>query len=180
MPTKLATSFVALASFAFAATAETTTTTAVGTSHHYDYHYDPHHDYDHWDNWDHHWDSYNNYDWQADNHHGYNYDSHDDWHMEIPYERTPIFGFKIAPAGNVKSKTCATNTNNCERGNRKLWAVHNFIMWFLWVALMALIVCSVRYFRHYWRKLIYVHVVAGLLIFFGMTAAVAMAWVRNA
>lgn len=94
--------------------------------------------------------------------------------------RTPIFGLTlIEKAGNAKGKTCATNTNNCTRGNRVLWAVHNFIMWFLWVAVMATIVCTVRYFRHYWRKLIFVHIFFGLLVFFGMTAAVTLAYVRN-
>lgn len=98
--------------------------------------------------------------------------------MEVP--RTPIFGLSlIEPGFNARNKTCPTKTNECKnRGERKLWAIHNFMMWFLWVALMATIICSVRYFRHYWRKLIYVHVIAGIVIFFAMTAAVIMAWVR--
>ena len=51
-------------------------------------------------------------------------------------------------------------------------------MWFLWVVLMATIICSVRYFRHYWRKLIYVHVFAGIAVFFAITTAALMAWIR--
>lgn len=81
--------------------------------------------------------------------------------------------------GPARQETCATNTNLCPRGNRKLWAVHNFIMWLCWVVFMCIIVSSARYFRHYWRRSIYIHITIGMTIFVLMTAAVFMAWSRN-
>ena len=44
---------------------------------------------------------------------------------------------------------------------------------------MCLIVCSARYFRHYWRRSIYIHATVGILIFVISTVAVFMAWSRN-
>lgn len=85
----------------------------------------------------------------------------------------------MMPVGNIKNNTCATNTNLCPRGNRKLWAVHNFLMWLSWVVLMCLIVCSARYFRHYWKRSIYIHATLGIVIFVVTTTAAMMAWTRN-
>lgn len=75
--------------------------------------------------------------------------------------------------------TCATRNNNCTRGDRTLWAVHNFIMWFAWVALMCVIICSARYFRHYWRKSIYIHATIGIVVFVISIVGPLMAWFRN-
>ena len=44
---------------------------------------------------------------------------------------------------------------------------------------MCTIVCSARYFRHYWRRSIYVHVTVGIVVFVVTTVAVLMAWFRN-
>ena len=90
-----------------------------------------------------------------------------------------IRNFSMAPIGNAKMETCATNTNLCPRGSRQLWAVHNFMMWICWVAFMCLIVCSARYFRHYWKRSIYIHATVGILIFVVTTVGVLMAWSRN-
>jgi len=60
-----------------------------------------------------------------------------------------------------------------------LWAVHNFMMWLGWVALMCVILCSARYFRHYWRKSIYIHTIFGAVVALLTIAGVMMAWVRN-
>lgn len=87
--------------------------------------------------------------------------------------------FKIDPIGMAKNNSCATNTNFCPRGNRKLWAVHNFIMWLAWVIFTAMILSSARYFRHYWRRSIYIHATLGILVFLITTAGVLMAWSRN-
>jgi len=84
------------------------------------------------------------------------------------------------PIGNAMQKTCATNTNMCPRGSRTLWAIHNFMMWIAWVVFMCLIVCSARYFRHYWKRSIYIHATVGILIFVLTTVGVTMAWSRNA
>jgi Cytochrome b5-like Heme/Steroid binding domain len=51
-------------------------------------------------------------------------------------------------------------------------------MWFMWVALMMTIVVTVRYYKHYWRRLIWVHVITGTLIMLVTTAAALMAWIR--
>ena len=80
---------------------------------------------------------------------------------------------------NVRFESCATNTNMCPRGDRKLWAVHNFMMWWCWVFAMAITICSARYFRHYWRKSIYIHTIFGGVILVVTATAVAMAWHRN-
>jgi hypothetical protein len=85
----------------------------------------------------------------------------------------------MIPMGNAIKETCATNTNMCPRGNRVLWAIHNFMMWLGWVAFMCVIVCSARYFRHYWRKSIYIHTIFGGVVINLTVAAVIMAWVRN-
>jgi len=85
----------------------------------------------------------------------------------------------MAPIGKVSNNSCATRTDLCPRGNRKLWAVHNFLMWLCWVVLMCFIVCSARYFRHYWRKSIYIHATFGIIIFIVTTVGVLMAWTRN-
>ena len=90
-----------------------------------------------------------------------------------------IRNFSMAPAGYAKMETCATNTSMCPRGSRQLWAVHNFMMWMCWVAFMCLIVCSARYFRHYWKRSIYIHATVGILIFVVTTVGVLMAWSRN-
>lgn len=87
--------------------------------------------------------------------------------------------FRIDPIGMAKEASCATNTNMCPRGNRKLWAVHNFMMWLAWVVFMCLIVCSARYFRHYWKRAVQIHVFVGITIFVFTTVGVLMAWSRN-
>lgn len=87
--------------------------------------------------------------------------------------------FKMEPIGNAKNNTCATNTNMCPRGSRTLWAIHNMMMWLAWVVFMCLIVCSARYFRHYWKRSIYIHASVGILIFVVTTVGVLMAWSRN-
>lgn len=80
---------------------------------------------------------------------------------------------------NVKGETCATRTDMCPRGKRTIWAIHNFLMYFTWVVLMAFVLCTARYFRHYWRKSIYLHTSFGILAFLITTAAVPMAWYMN-
>jgi hypothetical protein len=83
--------------------------------------------------------------------------------------------FKMMPIGGAAA-SCATKNNNCTRGDRKLWAVHNFMMWLAWVALMCVIVCSARYFRHKWRKSIYIHATIGITIFIISVVGPLMAW----
>lgn len=87
--------------------------------------------------------------------------------------------YKMEPIGNAANNSCATKYSNCTRGERKLWAVHNFIMWLAWVALMCVIVCSARYFRHKWRKSIYIHATVGIVIFVISIVGPMMAWGRN-
>jgi len=52
-------------------------------------------------------------------------------------------------------------------------------MWFLWVVIMAVMVCSQRYFRHYWRKAVYVHAILGITIFIVFTGFVCIPWWVN-
>ena len=76
------------------------------------------------------------------------------------------------------AQSCATNTNLCPIGGRKLWAIHNFMMWWAWVFLLAISICSARYFRHYWRKSIYIHTISGTTISIITFVAIWMAWIR--
>ena len=52
-------------------------------------------------------------------------------------------------------------------------------MWLGWVALMCVVLCSARYFRHYWRKSIYIHTIFSATISILTVAGVIMAWKRN-
>ena len=85
----------------------------------------------------------------------------------------------VDPIGMAANLTCATNTNLCPRGNRKLWAIHNAMMWVAWTLLMMTIVASARWFRQYWRRSIYIHASIGIAIFLITTVGVMMAWTRN-
>ena len=51
-------------------------------------------------------------------------------------------------------------------------------MWLCWVVLMASIVSSSRYFRHYWRNSHFIHACIGVSVFVIMTLAVIAAWIR--
>lgn len=88
----------------------------------------------------------------------------------IPFHIT-----KVDPYGN----SCATKTELCPtRGGRKLWAIHNFLMWLCWVALMGFIVFTSRYGKKYWRNSVFIHAVFGIVIFVLSLGAGAMAWGR--
>lgn len=67
----------------------------------------------------------------------------------------------------------------CPRGSRTLWAIHNAMMWVAWVLLMCVILCSARYFRHYWRKSIYIHAIFSGIVALLTVGGVIMAWKRN-
>lgn len=88
-------------------------------------------------------------------------------------------GHRMMPM-QVLYKTCETrwSLNSC-RGDRKLLAVHNFMMWAVWVVFMMVILCSARYFRHYWRKSIYIHTSFGIACFIITFVGVLMVWGRN-
>jgi len=45
--------------------------------------------------------------------------------------------------------------------------------------LMCVILCSARYFRHYWRKSIYIHTIFSGTVAVLTVGGVIMAWVRN-
>lgn len=65
------------------------------------------------------------------------------------------------------------------RGNRRLWAVHNAMMWVSWVIFMLVTLCSARYFRHYWKRSIYIHTIFGITAFVVTVVASMMAWGWN-
>ena len=50
-------------------------------------------------------------------------------------------------------------------------------MWFAWFALTIVLIATTRYFRHYWRRAIYIHVTMGISIFIFTTVGAFMAWV---
>lgn len=52
-------------------------------------------------------------------------------------------------------------------------------MWLCWVIFMLVTLCSARYFRHYWKRAIYVHTVFGITAFVVTVTACMMAWGRN-
>lgn len=92
-----------------------------------------------------------------------------------------MYGSRMMPM-QVLNNTCETRLGlefGMCRGDRKLWAVHNFMMWLCWVVFMLVVVCSARYFRHYWRKSIYIHTVFGIITFVITVVAAMMAWGRN-
>ena len=51
-------------------------------------------------------------------------------------------------------------------------------MWLCWVVLMASIVSSSRYFRHYWRNSHFIHACIGVSVFVITTLGVTAAWIR--
>lgn len=53
------------------------------------------------------------------------------------------------------------------------------MMWIGWVFFMAIVLSSARYFRHYWKRSIYIHTTFGILVFFITLTAAIMAWGRN-
>jgi hypothetical protein len=89
-----------------------------------------------------------------------------------------VINMGMLPMGG-KKESCATRTDMCPRGSRTLWAIHNAMMWVAWVILMAVILCSARYFRHYWRKSIYIHTIITGLAALLTVGGVIMAWKRN-
>lgn len=66
---------------------------------------------------------------------------------------------------NARGDTCWTKDELCRGKSRILFALHNFIMWFIWVVGFFIILCSARYFRQYWKRSIYIHTTFGLILF---------------
>lgn len=80
---------------------------------------------------------------------------------------------------NIYGNSCLTKSDLCPRGSRALWAVHNFLMWFIWVVLTFIVLCSARYFRQYWKRSMYIHTSVGISAFLLFLAALWLAWSRN-
>lgn len=101
---------------------------------------------------------------------------HDDEQLLIPAGRIRKYGMEPF---NILGETCATRTDMCPRGNRRLWAVHNFIMWISWTVFSLIIAASARWFRQYWKRAVYVHTCLGIFTFVIVLAGLFMAWQRN-
>ena len=82
------------------------------------------------------------------------------------------------PFSGANGATCSTPTG-CRGGNRTILAVHNAMMYTCWVIFMMIVLSSARYFRHYWRKSIYIHVTFGIGVFVITVTASMMAWGFN-
>lgn len=53
------------------------------------------------------------------------------------------------------------------------------MMWLMWVVFMGIVLSSARYFRHYWRKSIYIHATFGIIVLITTLTGASMAWARN-